>query len=271
MKREGSDMTDKPKHYIKKLHVIGTLCLFSTMPSSASAADLLPAVAPQPIPVLQEIPLGFFVKLGFIYAINTTTSHLYSQQVPVPGASQYKIPGVRAILGDVATLGFEGGYLVTPNVSIDLAGGIPMYAKVKTTGAFPPGSLPVASGTKLSTVMPSIIPLTVLYHFEQFGRFQPYIGGGAAAVFSFTQKNGFSTDVRVDPTVGLALQAGADIMLDSHWGWSIDVKKVFAYGETHTKGINLSFIGAAGSLPLQGTLKTRYQPWLLATGVVYRF
>ena len=127
------------------------------------------------------------------------------------------------------------------------------------------------SGTNLTTVMPAVVPLTVLYHFNQFGRFQPYIGGGAAAVFSFTQKNSFSTGVRVNPTIGVALQAGADIMLDSHWGWSFDIKKVFAYGETDTKGVNLAVIGLPGRLPLQGMLKTRFQPWILSTGVVYRF
>ena len=80
----------------------------------------------------------------------------------------------------------------------------------------------------LAKIMPSFIPLTVLYHFNQFGTFQPYIGGGVAAVFSFQTKDEFNTGVIVDPTVGLVLQGGADVMIDQHWGWTFDVKKLFA-------------------------------------------
>ena len=242
------------------------------MASGVNAADLPTGNAPSaPAPIVAEVPLGFFVKFGFTYAINTTTSKLYSQQTPIAGAPQVEIPGVGATLANVATLGFESGYFVTPNVSIDASGGIPLFAKVTTKGAFPPGTLPVPSGTRLATVMPAIVPVTVLYHFNQFGRFQPYIGAGVAAVFSFAQRSGFNTGVTVDPTVGLVLQGGADIMLDRHWGWSLDVKKVFAHGETDATGVNLADIGLAGQVPLAGTLKNNFAPWLLSTGLAYRF
>jgi outer membrane protein len=253
------------------LFVLTLAFLLGLKASSGEAADLSPPATNPPVQVFEERLSGFFIKLGFTYAINTTDSHLYSQLLPLAGAPKLKIPGVRGILDNVATLGFESGYYVTPNVSIDLSGGIPMYAKVKTKHPFPPGGLPVPSGTTLTTVMPAIVPLTVVYHFDQFGRFQPYLGAGAAAVFSFSQKNGFSTGVRVNPTIGVVFQGGADIMLDSHWGWSFDVKKVFAYGETDTRGLNLAVIGMSGHLPLQGMLKTKFQPWVVSTGLVYRF
>ena len=97
------------------------------------------------------------------------------------------------------------------------------------------------SGTTLAKTMPSFIPLTVLYHFDQFGMFQPYIGGGVAAVFSFKAKDEFNTGVSVDPTIGLALQAGTDVMIDQHWGWSFDVKKLFADVTSHATGDNLVY------------------------------
>ena len=90
-------------------------------------------------------------------------------------------------------------------------------------------------------------------------------------VFSFAQKSGFDTGITVDPTVGLVLQAGTDVMIDRHWGWSFDVKKVFANAKDHGTGIDLTTIGFPGRPPLATTQKVTFQPWLLSTGVVYRF
>ena len=42
--------------------------------------------------------------------------------------------------------------------------------------------------------MPAFFPVTLLYHFNQFGAFQPYLGAGFAPVFSF-QRDDFNTGV----------------------------------------------------------------------------
>ena len=52
-----------------------------------------------------------------------------------------------------------------------------------------------------------------LYHFTQSGAFQPYLGGGLAAVFSFAKSDAFDTGVDVHPTAGLILQGGADVTI----------------------------------------------------------
>lgn len=240
--------------------------------TSASAADLPTTKAPPapaPAPVVAPITPGFFVKAGFLYAINQSSSKLYTQVAP--GSPQFEIPGVGARVGNVATLGVEAGYYVTPNISVDIAAGIPMWASDKSKGTpigfpFPP------DGTTLAKIMPSFVPLTVLYHFNQFGMFQPYIGGGVAAVFSFQTRDDFNTGVTVDPTVGLVLQGGADVMIDQHWGWTFDVKKVFADATSHGTGDNLAAIGGPPViLPLAGTQKTYFQPWVLSTGLTYRW
>ena len=103
--------------------------------------------------------------------------------------------------------------------------------------------------------------------------FQPYIGGGVAAVFSFQTKDEFNTGVTVDPTVGLVLQGGADVMIDQHWGWTFDVKKVFANTTSHATGDNLAVLGSVPpiAVAVAGTQKTYFQPWVLSTGVTYRF
>ena len=240
---------------------------------AAQAADL-PTMKSPPVsaPVVAQPPLPFFVKLGLTYAINTSSSKIYSQsaqRLAVGDPTQYLVPGLGANLSDIATLGAEFGYFVFPNISIDVSGGIPMWVKDTTKGN-PPGNIP-PPGTKLGSYLAGLIPVTVVYHFTQFEWIQPYLGAGLTPVFSFAQKNGFDTGITVDPTVGLVLQAGTDIMLDRHWGWSFDVKKVFANAKDHGTGVDLTTVGIPARLPLATTQKVTFQPWLLSTGVVYRF
>jgi len=248
--------------------------------TAAAAADYptkkMAPLAPAPVVVAPVTP-GFFVKAGFLYAINQSSSKLYAGGV--------QIPGVGATFSNVATLGLEAGYYVTPNVSIDVSAGVPMWATDKTKGSpsypfalVPPSGYPIPpSGTTLAKIMPSFVPVTLLYHFNQFGAFQPYFGGGVAAVFSFQTKDEFNTGVKVDPTVGLVLQGGADVMIDQHWGWTFDVKKLFAHVTSHDTGDNIAllgptYVGALGTaLPVSGTQKTYFQPWVLSTGITYRF
>ncbi|MGO4872240.1 MAG: OmpW/AlkL family protein [Roseiarcus sp.] len=242
------------------------------MSGFAAAADLPDTTSPPPPPPVAA-PSPFFVKLGFTYAFNNSTSKLYSQTInPGTGAGygpQLQIANVGANIANVATVGFEAGYFVMPNISLDISGGIPMWAKDKSKGMPNLGSPPLYTGplpgTTLSTIMPAFIPITALYHFNQFGAFQPYLGGGFAPVFSFAQRNGSTTGVTVDPTVGLVLQAGADYMIDNHWGVSFDVKRLFADATAHTTGLS------GDPSPIAGTQKTNFNPWVLATGLVYRF
>ena len=240
---------------------------------SASAADLPTSKsAPPPPPPVAAPQLGFFVKFGLAYAINTTSSKIYSQsaqRLAVGDTTQYLVSGLGANLSNIATLGVEVGYFVTPNISIDVSGGFPMWVKDTTKGN-PPGNIP-PPGTRLGSSLAGLIPVTVDYHFTQFGWFQPYFGAGLTPVFSFAQRNGFDTSITVDPTVGLVLQAGTDVMLNDHWGWSFDVKKIFANAKDHGTGVNLATIGIPLQLPLATTQKVNFQPWLLSTGVVYRF
>ena len=240
---------------------------------SAAAADYptKKQAPPAPAPVVvAPITPGFFVKAGFLYAVNQSSSKLYSQIAP--GGPQYEIPGLGATFSNVATLGLEAGYYVTPNVSIDVSAGVPMWVTDKTKGTTAVGPYPVPDGTLIAKVMPAFVPLTVLYHFNQFGAFQPYVGAGIAPVFALAHQDALNTGVTVDPTVGFVLQAGADVMIDQHWGWTVDVKKLFAEVTSHSTGDNLAVIGGPPVIyPLAGTQKTNFQPWILSTGVTYRF
>jgi outer membrane protein len=242
--------------------------------ATALAADYPTKKAPPPAPapvVVASVTPGFFVKAGFLYAINQTSSKLYSGTLNNPPSSlltQVEIPGVGATVSNVATLGFEAGYFVTPNVSVDVSAGVPMWATDKTKGT--PQAFPLPSGTLLAKIMPSFVPVTALYHFTQFGAFQPYLGGGVAAVFSFAKRDAFDTGVDVKPTVGLILQGGADVMIDQHWGWTLDVKKLFAHVTADATGENFASLGGP-EYPIANSQKAYFEPWVLSTGVTYRF
>jgi outer membrane protein len=236
---------------------------------SARAADLPSAKAP-PIPFAAEPEdyQRFFVRLGFTYALNTSTSHLSAQSPALlPGNTTYFPAGVGATIGNLATVGFEAGYYVTRNISLNISAGVPYYVKDSTKG-FNPLNPVLVNGTTLGQIVPAVVPITVVYHFNGFGKLQPYAGVGIAPGFVLGTKNAFLNNITVDPSVALVLQGGADYMIDRHWGVSFDVKKLFSYVTAESTGMNIPGLGA---VPAGAQQNVRFQPWLFSTGIVYRF
>ncbi len=101
--------------------------------------------------------------------------------------------------------------------------------------------------------------LTLQYHFTDFGAFKPYVGAGLNYTMFYNQDaTGALTDIDVEDTFGAALQVGFDYMIDDHWGVNFDVKKLFLRPEWSANG---------GTL----TGKAKLDPWLIGTGLTYRF
>ena len=153
---------------------------------------------------------------------------------------------VGATLSNVVTANFVAGVFVNPNLSFEIATGIPAYVSIKTNG-YNPFNPTLTNGTKLGEGLLSFVPMTAVYHFNQFGSLQPYLGAGLTPVFSFGNKNGFLTGITVPSSVGGVLQAGADYMIDRHWGVNVDVRKIFTYAEINRR----RRLVAAGCLRLQ--------------------
>lgn len=246
--------------------MVSTSAAFGT---TAFAADLPSIKEPAPVAPAADDFQPFFVKLGVTYAINTSTSRLWGQNPALFSYGHYETfpAGVGATIGNITTVSFEAGYYITRNISINVSGGIPFYAKDSTKG-FNPRNPALPNGTVLAEIMPAVVPITLLYHFDNFGSLRPYLGGGVAPGFSFSNKNAFLQNVAVGGSLGGVVQAGADYMLDKHWGLTIDVKKIFAYVEAHATAVNVPGVGAVPSLTVQ---RVNFQPWLLSAGLVYRF
>jgi outer membrane protein len=249
----------------RKLALVLGVALAAT---TAQAADLPSYKEAPPAPVVESFQ-PFFVKLGFTYGLNSSTSHLWAQDpTALRRRNQTAFPtGFGATVGDVSTLGFEAGFFVTHNISVDVSGGIPIYVNDKTKG-FNPLNPVVVNGTVLAQIMPAIVPITVLYHFDNFGPIRPYLGGGAAVGFSMGNKNAFLTDVHVESTIGVVLQGGVDYMIDRNWGVSLDAKKAFTYVEAYANGVNVPGVGL---LPVKIYQHAHFEPWLFSLGVIYRF
>ena len=104
--------------------------------------------------------------------------------------------------------------------------------------------------------------LTLQYHFTEFGAFKPYVGAGVNYTFFFSQSaaGGTVIDSHLKDAFAPAVQVGFDYMFDKHWGWNVDVKKLW---------LRPSWNGVAGGAALTG--KVNLDPWLIGTGITYKF
>lgn len=132
-------------------------------------------------------------------------------------------------------------YFFTPNIAAELVLTYPQKHDVLVEGKTV-GSLKHLPPTLLAQ-----------YHFTQFGQIKPYVGAGINYTrFSSVKLPG---DLTVKKnSVGLALQAGVDYILDKNWSLNFDVKKV---------QIDTTISGDIG--------KFKVDPLLIGLGVGYRF
>lgn len=258
-------------------------CAFSNLLLLSSADVVRGADLPPPAPPAPQSPFpfslnGFYVRFGVEGILNESSSNLYSQTVggiATPGGAFIPIGGVGpqlflagrgATYSNVLTASFQSGYFFTPNWSVEIAGGIPIWVSLKVTGF---SAQPPVAGTVLAKILPGGIPITGVYHFTQFGAFQPYLGAGVSPSFLFASRDGFSTEGWFKPIAALVLQGGFDYMFTRNWGVNFDVKKTFAEATGTANGTDLG--PPIGTIPVNSTIKTTFRPWLFSTQVTYRF
>ncbi len=138
----------------------------------------------------------------------------------------------------------------------------------------PTGALSAALASTGTIGKTWLLPPTLMlqYHFTDFGAFKPYVGAGVNYTMFFSQSsagamapggalayNRFS----VAPAAGVALQVGFDYMINRNWGINVDVKKIFlksTFKYTDTTGLLATTSG-----------RVTIDPWLISTGITYRF
>lgn len=104
--------------------------------------------------------------------------------------------------------------------------------------------------------------LTVQYHpLRGSSNFSPYVGAGLNYSIFYNEKSGSAfNNLNVEGGVGYALQAGADYWVNDHWGFNIDVKRLWLNVDAN---VNL------GSTPVRADIDI--DPWVVGAGVSYRF
>lgn len=87
------------------------------------------------------------------------------------------------------------------------------------------------------------------------------MGAGVNYTLFYNQSSkGAFSNFDVKNEFGAALQVGFDYMVDEHWGVNFDVKKLFLEPE---------WKATLDGTPLSG--KAKLDPWLIGTGITYRF
>lgn len=151
-------------------------------------------------------------------------------------------------------------YFVTDHISLETIAGLTQH-DIDGVSAL--------NGTELAAdvkVLPATI--TIKYHFGSDGGVRPYVGAGPSYFFFINEKSGQTTKamganrLKINDTVGLALQAGVDVPLnDKGLSLSVDAKR-YIMRPTAT--------WFAGD---DAVLKTRQRldPWLISAGLGFRF
>lgn len=205
----------------------------------ASAADLVQRMADEPAPPPVTSPSPWQVRVRALGVITEDNGHVDT------------IPGSDLGYSDTVVPELDISYYFTDNIAAELILGT-TYANISGAGSISD----LGTVGKVWVLPPT---LTLQYHFTNLGAFKPYVGAGVNYTIFYNQDaKGPFTDIEVDNTFGIALQAGVDYMLDQHWGLNFDVKKLFLEPEWSANGGSLSG-------------KAELNPWLIGTGVTYRF
>jgi outer membrane protein len=101
--------------------------------------------------------------------------------------------------------------------------------------------------------------LTLQYHFMPDNSFSPYLGAGVNYTLPYSEeKSANITKLELEGNFGVALQAGFDYWFTPHWGANVDVKKIWVDVDASVNN---------GAI----TGKAELDPWVVGTGISYRF
>jgi outer membrane protein len=107
----------------------------------------------------------------------------------------------------------------------------------------------------------SMLPLTVMaqYHFTPKPAIHPYVGLGLNYTLFYKEESGLSgADLKVDNTVGFALQTGVDIGIHEKWFLNVDLKYI---DMSSTMNLSNPNSGVTDKTDL------KISPWILGVGI----
>lgn len=170
---------------------------------------------------------------------------------PDASATIDQIPGADVSISTSVVPELDITYFFTPNLAAEVILGVTPH-RVRGEGVI--AGVPVGKAWLLPPTV------TFQYHFTNFGAFKPYLGVGPNFTIFFEEKpgGGVINQLDIKNSFGVALQAGFDYMLTRNWGFNVDVKKLFLQPDV---SLNNGLL----------TGNVHIDPWLIATGITYRF
>jgi len=228
------------KKVMTALSVLMTTAALGALAAPAQAADL-PAKAYYKAPVVEEWN-PWMIRLRVLGVI------------PENGGHVDQVPGSSLKTSDQVVPELDISYFFTKNIAAELILGV---TKHHVTGD---GTLAGVDVGKAWLLPPT---LTLQYHFTEFGAFKPYVGAGVNYTWFFSQSAGGTTvtNSHLHDSFAPAVQFGFDYMIDRHWGFNVDVKKLW---------LRPNWDGTlANGTPITG--KVNLDPWLIGTGITYKF
>ena len=196
-----------------------------------AAASAAPALAAEPGDILMRLR-----GIGFMTDTSGTTDAFGGQA----STSNAYVPEL------------DFTYFFTKNISAELILATTKHrVKVKdSTG----GDL------NLGTVWALPPVLTLQYHFNPEGKWNPYVGAGINYTITYADKKGPSVNrVSYSDEFGYAFQAGIDYKIDDKWSLNFDVKKVF---------VSTDIVANGGGVNAKGS---DLDPLVIGFGVGYKF
>lgn len=159
-------------------------------------------------------------------------------------------------------LGLTFGYMITDNIGIELLGATPFQHDV--------GVGKVGTIATVKHLPPSLM---LQYYFgSKESQWRPYLGAGVnyttffSEDFNSTGKGAGLSDLSLDDSWGVALQAGLDYNINKNWMintsvWWMNIETDVNFTQTDPKTGNRT----------RHSIDTRLDPWAFMFGVGYKF
>lgn len=157
-----------------------------------------------------------------------------------------------------ATVGVNGNsqvfanlsYMIKNNVALELLAATPFSHDIVGTGAL--SSLGKVGETK--QLPPTF---SIQYHFKPKASVRPYVGAGINYTIFFSEKaTNTITSLKLDNSLGLAVQAGVDVDITKDWFFNADIRY-----------INIETTATTDL----GTAEVKINPTVISLGVGTRF
>jgi outer membrane protein len=137
-----------------------------------------------------------------------------------PDNSNGTVAGLDLSVDDDTSLSFLGEYFFTDAIGLELLASLP-FDHDWTVGGLDGGNVKHLPPT-----------LSLKYHFNNSSRLIPYVGAGVNYTIFFDEdthgalNTAVGDDVDLDNSLGLALQAGVDFMIDEQLFFNVDVRYI---------------------------------------------